>query len=101
MAVVGKGFAVLQSGKFQLSGFVAWLAWAFVHLQFLARQSLRVSVFAQWIWTLIMGTRGARLIVNYHPASSTESTDLDRATAFAANLSDSKLETTIKTTANG
>ena len=26
MAVVGKGFAVLQSGKVQLSGFVAWLA---------------------------------------------------------------------------
>jgi len=27
MAVVGKGFAILQSGKFQLSGFMAWLAW--------------------------------------------------------------------------
>jgi len=26
MAVVGKGFAVLQSGKVHLSGFVAWLA---------------------------------------------------------------------------
>jgi len=28
MAVVGKGFAVLQSGKIHLSGFFAWLAWA-------------------------------------------------------------------------
>src|SRR6185436_17341537 len=26
MAVVGKGFAVLQSGIFHLSGFIAWLA---------------------------------------------------------------------------
>src|SRR6201984_693591 len=34
MAVVGKGFAALHSGKVQASGFEAWLTWAFVHLQF-------------------------------------------------------------------
>jgi NADH dehydrogenase len=45
MAVVGKGFAVLQSGKVHLSGFLAWCAWAAVHLQFLAQSSLRISVF--------------------------------------------------------
>src|SRR5215470_7825262 len=32
MAVVGKGFAVLQSGKVQVSGVGAWLTWAAVHL---------------------------------------------------------------------
>ncbi len=37
MAVVGKGFAVLQSGRLRLSGFLAWLAWAAVHLDFLAQ----------------------------------------------------------------
>ena len=68
MAVVGKGFAVLQSGKVQLSGFLAWLAWAAVHLQFLAQSSLRVSVFLQWAWTYITGQRGSRLIVNHHGA---------------------------------
>src|SRR5262245_2411423 len=36
MAVVGKGFAILQSGKFCLSGLLAWFAWAGVHLEFLA-----------------------------------------------------------------
>ncbi len=66
MAVVGKGFAVLQSGKFRLSGFLAWLAWAAIHLQFLATSSLRVSVFVQWVWTYITGQRGSRIIVNYH-----------------------------------
>ena len=65
MAVVGKGFAVLQSGKVQVSGFVAWLAWAFVHLQFLATSSLRLTVFLQWIWTYCTGQRGSRLIVNH------------------------------------
>ena len=66
MAVVGKGFAVLQSGKVQLSGFVAWLAWAAVHLQFLVTSSLRLSVFLQWVWTYLSGQRGSRLIVNHH-----------------------------------
>jgi NADH dehydrogenase FAD-containing subunit len=57
MAVVGKGFAVLQSGKVHISGFLAWLAWAAVHLQFLAQSSLRASVFLQWVWTYAIGKR--------------------------------------------
>ena len=70
MAVVGKGFAVLQSGKVHMSGFLAWLAWAGVHLQFLAQSSLRVSVFVQWVWTYVTGQRGSRLIVNHHGSES-------------------------------
>jgi NADH dehydrogenase len=66
MAVVGKGFAVLQSGKVQVSGFAAWLAWAGVHLQFLATSSLRLAVFLQWVWTYVTGQRGCRLIVDHH-----------------------------------
>jgi NADH:quinone reductase (non-electrogenic) len=65
MAVVGKGFAVLQAGKIHLSGFLAWFAWAAVHLQFLATSRLRVSVFVQWVWTYVTGRRGSRLIVNH------------------------------------
>jgi NADH dehydrogenase FAD-containing subunit len=64
MAVVGKGFAVLQTGNVHLSGFVAWLAWSAIHLQYLAQSSLRVSVFLQWIWTYLTGQRGSRLILN-------------------------------------
>ena len=65
LAVVGKGFAVLQSGKVHMSGFAAWLVWAVIHLQFLAQSSLRVSVFVQWVWTCCTGQRGSRLIVNH------------------------------------
>src|SRR5271170_5100742 len=76
MAVVGKGFAVLQSGKVQVSGFGAWLTWAAVHLQFLATSSLRLTVFLQWIWTYVTGQRGDRLIVNHHGAEpGTPATD--------------------------
>src|SRR6266853_1753398 len=71
LAVVGKGFAVLQSGKAAISGFPAWLAWAAVHLQLLATSNLRVSVFVQWVWTYITGQRGSRLIVNHYGATRT------------------------------
>ena len=66
MAVVGKGFAVLQSGRLHLAGPLAWMAWAAVHLEFLAQSSLRLSVFLQWVWLYVTGQRGSRLIVNHH-----------------------------------
>ncbi len=68
LAVVGKNFAVLQSGKVQISGFLAWMVWALVHLEFLAQSSLRVKVFVQWVWTYVTGQRGSRLIVNHYGA---------------------------------
>ena len=80
MAVVGKGFAVLQTGRVRMSGFLAWMAWATVHLEFLAQSSLRVSVFLQWVWTYLTGQRGSRLIVDHrgfasHGAPSFAGTD--------------------------
>jgi NADH:ubiquinone reductase (H+-translocating) len=72
MAVVGKGYAILQSGKMRMHGLVAWLAWAFIHITFLAQLSLRISVFLQWAWLFLTGQRGSRLIVNHHPSESTQ-----------------------------
>ena len=65
MAIIGAGFAILQAGKVRLSGLVAWLVWAGVHLQFLTTSSLRLTVFLQWIWTFLTGQTGVRLIVNH------------------------------------
>jgi len=70
MAVVGKGFAVLYSGRVRLSGLLAWMAWAAVHLEFLAQSSLRVSVFVQWVWMYLTGQRGCRLIVGHQESRS-------------------------------
>jgi NADH:ubiquinone reductase (H+-translocating) len=84
MAVVGKGFAVLQSYKLRVSGFGAWLAWAAIHLQFLATSSLRLTVFLQWVWTYFTGQRGSRLIVNHHgsqPAKAAKETSTKTAVA--------------------
>lgn len=72
MAVVGKGFAVLESRKVRLHGFLAWLAWAAVHIEFLGQSNLRVSVFVQWVWTYLTGTRGSQIIVEDSAASGAE-----------------------------
>jgi NADH dehydrogenase FAD-containing subunit len=71
LAVVGKGFAILQTGRVRISGFFAWLVWAGVHLEFLAQSYLRTSVLLQWIWTYVTGRRGSRLIVDPHGADAT------------------------------
>src|SRR6267142_2619731 len=65
MAVVGKGYAVLQSGKIRLHGLFAWLAWAFIHITFLSQLSLKISVLLQCGWLFLTGQRSSRLIVNY------------------------------------
>ena len=62
MAVVGQGYAVLQAGRVHLKGTPAWLAWMLIHIQFLARPALRISVMLQWAWTFLTGQRGSRLI---------------------------------------
>jgi NADH dehydrogenase len=69
LAVVGKNFAVLQSGRVKISGFFAWLVWALIHIQFLAENSLRFSVFLQWVWTYISGKRGDQLIIKSRKTS--------------------------------
>ena len=70
MAVVGKGFAVLQSGRMCVHGIIAWFAWAFIHIAFLAQLSLKISVLLQWAWMFLTGQRGSRIIVNQPAAAS-------------------------------
>jgi NADH dehydrogenase FAD-containing subunit len=83
MAVVGPGYAVLQSGKIHLRGLLAWIPWALIHIFSLAQVGLRISVFAQWAWTFFTGERGSRLIVDYRVPSqqTTQEAPLDASSA--------------------
>jgi NADH dehydrogenase FAD-containing subunit len=80
MAVVGKGYGVLQSGKVQIHGLLAWLAWAFIHITFLAQLSQKISVFLQWGWLFLTGQRGSRLIVNYQQSEPAQTPPTPAAT---------------------
>jgi NADH:ubiquinone reductase (H+-translocating) len=62
MAVVGKNFAIMESGPIRLAGFAAWLVWAFIHLMFLPQLQNRRRVQNQWFWSYLTGQRGSRLV---------------------------------------
>jgi NADH dehydrogenase len=62
MAVVGKNFAIMESGPIRLAGFTAWLVWAFIHLMFLPQLQNRRRVQNQWFWSYLTGQRGSRLV---------------------------------------
>ena len=94
MAVVGKGYAVLQSGKIHLHGLFAWLSWAFIHITFLAQLSLKISVFLQWAWLFFTGHRGSRLIVNYQQSEPAQTTPPPPATPDR-RAQPARLETTL------
>lgn len=64
MAIIGRACAIADLGRLQFSGFVAWLAWLFVHLMQLVEFENRVLVLVQWGWYYFSRNRAARLITN-------------------------------------
>jgi len=64
MAAIGRNFAVMESGPFQLSGRLAFWAWAIIHIFFLVNLHNRILVFLRWTWAYFTNQRMARLIVD-------------------------------------
>src|SRR5262249_37493037 len=62
MATIGRGRAVAESGGMRFSGLLAWLAWLFIHIMYLARFENRVLVMWQWFFNWVTRNRAARLI---------------------------------------
>ena len=62
MAVVGKNFAIMESGRLRMSGFATWLVWVFLHLLSLPQLQNRLRVQRQWLWSYFTGQRSSRLI---------------------------------------
>jgi NADH dehydrogenase len=64
LAVLGRGAAVADLPRLQMSGFPAWLFWCFVHILFLIGVRNRILVLIEWAWAYLRGVRGARLITD-------------------------------------
>jgi NADH dehydrogenase len=62
LAVIGRAQAIASFGRLQMSGFLAWLAWCFVHILFLIGFRNRALVLFEWAWAYLTDQRGARLI---------------------------------------
>lgn len=69
LAVIGRNAAVADLGRIRLSGFPAWLIWAFVHISYLIEFDSKVLVMFQWAWNYFTRKRGVRLITGEYPSS--------------------------------
>jgi NADH dehydrogenase len=62
MAVIGRAFAVAKVFGVELSGWLAWFIWLFIHLLYLVNFQSRMVVFIRWAFQYVTFQRGARLI---------------------------------------
>jgi NADH dehydrogenase len=62
LATIGRSRAVVQLGRFKISGLAAWLLWSVAHIYFLIGFRNRLAVALSWMWSYVTFQRGARLI---------------------------------------
>jgi NADH:ubiquinone reductase (H+-translocating) len=67
LAVIGRWAAVADVFGVHISGLLAWLAWAFIHVLYLVSFQSRILVFVQWAIQDLTFSRGARLITGRAP----------------------------------
>lgn len=60
MAAVARWSCVAQLGRLKLTGLLGWVAWAFVHIYYLAGFRNRISVLCGWFWDYLHFDRPVR-----------------------------------------
>jgi NADH dehydrogenase len=81
LAVIGRAAAVADVFGAHLSGLLAWLVWAFIHLLYLVTFQSRVLVLIQWAVQDLTFSRGARLITGAAPSDFNFTKELSEARA--------------------
>lgn len=72
MATIGRSRAIALAGGLEMSGFLAWLAWLFIHLIYLVGFRSRAVVLLTWAWSYFAYDRGARLITHQMKADGSQ-----------------------------
>jgi NADH:ubiquinone reductase (H+-translocating) len=62
MATISRFSAIAQIGKLQLTGFVAWLAWLFIHIVYLIGFKNRLTTLLHWTVSFIGRGRSERAV---------------------------------------
>ena len=70
LATVGRSAAVVDFGRFQLTGALAWWFWGLAHIYFLIGTRSRLAVAYSWLWSYLTGQKSARLITQGPAASN-------------------------------
>jgi NADH dehydrogenase len=64
MATIGRSRAIAEARGLKMRGFIAWLAWLFIHIWYLIGFRNRLAVLLNWTWSYLSYRRGARLITS-------------------------------------
>jgi NADH dehydrogenase len=64
MATIGRHKAVVEVGKFSMTGPLAWFAWLFLHLFYLLGGRNKIGTIADWTWNYLTFDRGNRHIMD-------------------------------------
>ena len=70
MAVIGRAAAVANIFGLNVSGFLAWFVWAFIHLLYIVEFQSRILVLIQWGIQYVTFSRGALLITGELPTGA-------------------------------
>jgi len=62
LAVIGRNAAVADFGYFKISGFFAWILWAFVHIGYLVGHRNKFIIMIKWAWNYFTRKTSARII---------------------------------------
>jgi len=74
IAVVARGAAVAEVGRFRFAGLLAWQLWAYIHLVHQMELENRLLVLVQWVWNFFTRSRSALLITNRQESAQTSAT---------------------------
>jgi NADH dehydrogenase len=88
MATIGRSAAVAQIGRVELSGWLAWVAWLFIHLLFLIGFRNKASVLLEWTYSYFTYKRGSRIVTGLDNRLNTLTTDHLRQRALRAKRED-------------
>ena len=64
MATIGRNKAVVEAGKFKMTGILAWYAWLWLHLFYLLGGHNKIGTMADWTWNYLTYDRGNRHIMD-------------------------------------
>ncbi len=64
MATIGRSKAIAMSGPLRFSGFVAWLAWLFIHVLYLIDFRNKFMVILEWSYSYLTWQKAARVVIH-------------------------------------
>jgi NADH dehydrogenase len=86
MATVSRYSAVAQVGKLEFGGYIAWLAWLFLHLIYLVGFKSKVATMLSWTVTFVGNHRGQLTITEQQAFARTRLEQLAEIAAAAKDV---------------